>query len=265
MGCLKIRILNGTQAQQEWELRDGFSIGRSRGDILLDDSRVSGLHATVQYDTLNQSWLLKDNKSKNGIKIDGQVTPFVVLKPNLKFFIGQTEFQVVEEIKTGSEELLTQVNATIKSSQNSPQNSPEAPPPPPDKLQESQKERRRWHEILADYFLKNIPTRQNHSNEVTALEFPVRLTFLSGVQKQTRWTLGYGPRHVGAHSTDLPIFESGAPPFCFSILPRPHGVDFQTDSPDLVLINGNSLPHRLLEHGDIISFGETRIEVEIIK
>jgi hypothetical protein len=83
-----------------------------------------------------------------------------------------------------------------------------------------------------------------------------------GVQANSKWVLGFGPRKIGASSLDLPIWEPGAPAVCFEILPSSDGLIFKTAHPDIVLLNGAGVDSEVLRLGDTIRIMDTIIEVD---
>jgi len=91
---LKIRGLSGPAKNQVFVLKDGLKFGRSKGDVRLDDPKVSSLHAFIQ--SIDNGYVLHDNGSKNGIRSNGERVEVLVLQPGIKFKIGTSEFQVEE-------------------------------------------------------------------------------------------------------------------------------------------------------------------------
>ena len=47
-------------------------IGRSKGDLILDDTMISGQHAKLKFK--DGAWLLRDLGSTNGTMVDGRLT-----------------------------------------------------------------------------------------------------------------------------------------------------------------------------------------------
>ena len=100
---------------------------------------------------------------------------------------------------------------------------------------------------------------------MAALEPALNLVFLRGLQAETSWTLGYGPRVAGPRSLDLPIYEPNAPDPCFEILPTATGIRFKSFHAEKVLLNGRSVQSEDLKHGDQITILNSLIEVEFLK
>jgi pSer/pThr/pTyr-binding forkhead associated (FHA) protein len=63
-------------------------IGRREGDLLLDDSLVSGRHCQVI--ARGVEWVLQDLGSTNGTTVDGRLVREVVLKPGCELSVGST-------------------------------------------------------------------------------------------------------------------------------------------------------------------------------
>jgi pSer/pThr/pTyr-binding forkhead associated (FHA) protein len=293
--ALRIKAVSGPLKGKSYKLKAGLRIGRTKGDILLvDDGKVSSLHAFVT--EVGNDFVLNDNGSKNGIRHKGDRVPNVVLKAGSTFQIGRTDFAVVSDSadvelppETGSRVVAS--NPTIASPPITEMPTPapkaeapkpaektkpsvaEAPPeeeptggePLPDEVSAVNAKpdaARRWNDVLAEIAIGALGNIKDQPRAVVALTPAVKLTFIGGVQAETRWILGYGPRRAGAASIDLPIFESGAPDVCFEIIPSPEGVTFRTNHPKEVTLNGEQLRVQSLKEGDMIAIGQTRIEVE---
>lgn len=69
----RVRVERGKEPGRIYEIsKDAFSIGRSRGsDLFIEDPRVSRLHASV-LKTNGSIYVLKDEGSVNGTKLNGQ-------------------------------------------------------------------------------------------------------------------------------------------------------------------------------------------------
>lgn len=229
---LILTALSGPRKDETFPLSDGLTIGRSAGGITLDDPKISSLHARIV--KKGEDWFLQDNNSKNGIRINSEKVDNVPLTPGLKFFVGDSEFEVME-IRPEPEE---------------------KPKPKPAKKQ------RYWHEVLADFVKENQGAFDDKPRPVSPLEPALVLEFVRGTQVNSKWVLGFGPRKVGAASLDLPIWEPGAPATCFEIVPSANGLIFKTARPDIVLLNGEAVDSQVLRVGDTIRILDTLIEVD---
>lgn len=121
-----------------------------------------------------------------------------------------------------------------------------------------------WNEALENLANRTLPLILNKELTVSPFNPALRLTFTRGLQVDTEWVLGYGPRKVGAHEYDLTIFEPKAPELCFELLPLENGILFKTQHKDKVLYNQRSLEETILKAGDLISIGSTTIRIELI-
>lgn len=226
---LALKAVSGPRKDELFPLKDGLTVGRQGAGITLDDPKISSLHARIM--AQGTQWFIADNNSKNGLRLDGEKAARIELKPGTSFFIGDSEFMVMEL---------------------------EAPKPKPKPL----KQQRYWHTVLGEFIASQIPSVKDQHKPVSALEPALILEFVRGTQVETKWVLGFGPRKVGASSIDLPIWEPGAPPTCFEITPTNSGILFKTPRPDLVLLNGQAVDSQVLRMGDTIRILDTMIEVD---
>ncbi len=233
---LKIRILNGALQGQELDVQKGLTLSRSQGEqcFFIKDSAASNPHAEVVQK--KQTFYLQDKDSKNGTYVEGQINDFFPLRPDLKFRIGKTYFQVVLQ----------------------------APPPPPPVVEK--KPDPHWS-VLVQQQLKDVePFVFDQEQPLQPFDPLLCLHFQSGVQKSDFWALGYGPRQAGRACVDLPIWDSLAPDVCFSLHPQAKGkVLLKTPCPDKVLLNTQHNAKKILKNGDFISFGSTSIKVSFRK
>jgi hypothetical protein len=225
---LALKALSGPRKDEKFTLEDGLTIGRSGAGITLDDQKISSVHARIV--KKGDDWVLEDNNSKNGIRVEGEKVDALELKPGVKFFIGDTEFEVRET-------------------------KPKVKPKPA-------KKQRYWHEVLSDFVRDNTSAFTDRPRPVSPLEPALVLEFVRGTQVNSKWVLGFGPRKIGAASLDLPIWEPGAPATCFEIVPTSAGLVFKTSRPDIVHLNGEAIDSQVLRMGDTIRILDTLIEVD---
>ena len=93
MGKFVLRALSGPIEGQSFDIKKGLKIGRTKGDILLDDPSVSSLHAKIDIYP-NGKMMLLDQDSKNKIMIEDREVIKSILEKDTKFRIGKTEFEV---------------------------------------------------------------------------------------------------------------------------------------------------------------------------
>lgn len=226
---LALKVLAGPRKDEVFPLNDGLTLGR-KGDIQLEDVKVSGVHARVSQSEAG-TWVLTDNKSKNGIRVDGEKVDEAILQVGTSFWIGDSHFEVISL-------------------------APEPTKPKPAKNQ------RYWHELIAEFIGANVDKFKDNPKPLSPLEPALVLEFVRGTQVNSKWTLGFGPRKIGSSSVDLPIWEPGAPAVCFEIQPTHDGLLFKTAHKDIVKLNGQEVDSQVLRMGDTIRILDTVIEVD---
>jgi hypothetical protein len=236
---IALRVLSGPLEKQKIPIDRPMTVGRL-GDIALDDPKVSGIHAHIEQSSSGK-WVIKDNESKNGIRVKEERMKAFSLKPGVVFHIGDSSFEVIDL----DEKPARAGEAKIKKD--------------PAK---SKKKHRYWYEALASFLLKNKSAFKDRAIPLTPLDPAVVLEFVRGPQMNSRWILGYGPRKLGSRCVDLPIFEPEAPDVCFELRPSADGILFKTDHPDVVRLNNEKMDSQVLRVGDTISIFETLIEVD---
>ncbi len=266
---LKIIAISGPLQGKSFQVHEGLQFGRSIGEILLEDPKVSGLHAEVRELKAGELWLF-DNKSKNGVRSNGERVERLRLLVDITFDIGSSKFLVQEQ-----EEEIKELAESPAQEEQPPEaippkkkSAPQAPSAPkiPDEIPDVELEPVSWNEHAASFLKDHLSLfKDTKSAAIRALIPAVKLSFFRGPQVETSWVLGYGPRDIGSGSVDLPIMDERAPPVCFRILPSESGPIFVTDVPDLVQFNGSSVREQQLSTGDLIRIGEIEIEVELIK
>ena len=228
---LVIKAVSGPLNEQIFPVIEGLTVGRQGAGIALNDAKVSSLHARVVSNPAG-GFLLADNNSKNGLRVGGEKVDAVILKAGARFYVGDSEFEVVE-LGSGSAQQA-----------------------------KSSKKQRLWYDVLAEFLTKNEDAFTDKVKPLSTLEPALVLDFVRGVQANSKWVLGFGPRKIGASSLDLPIWEPGAPAICFEILPSSDGLIFKTSHPDIVLLNGAGVDSEVLRMGDTIRIKDTIIEVD---
>jgi hypothetical protein len=245
---LLLKVLSGPLEGQEFALAEGLSLGRQGATISLDDPKVSSLHAQVSEVGRGQ-WVLRDNASKNGIRDGhGDRLESLALLPGVKFSVGDSLFEVVSA-----------------PSPSAPEAAEAAAPPAGDEIKRPAAKKRRqryWNEVLSEFMAGEVDQFRDRVKPLSPLDPALVLEFVRGVQVNSKWILGFGPRRIGAASLDLPIWEPGAPALCFEILPTHDGLLFKTAHPHLVQLNGEEVDSEVLRMGDTIRILETLIEVD---
>lgn len=220
-------VVEGEREGDLFRVLPGLTIGRSKADISLRDSRVSGVHARIEQNQTGEL-VLVDAESSNGIWIEYDRVESIVLKPGVKVRIGSSVLEVVEEAA----------------------------------LDLRPEERDTWQGKVWSY-LKTLSTKSGFTKKEGAGVFDpaVQLDFIRGPQTGERWTLGFGPRAVGSAAADLQLEDPEAPGESFLIIPEGQKVRFKTPHPELVKLNDFTKTTEILKEGDVISIGENAIRI----
>jgi pSer/pThr/pTyr-binding forkhead associated (FHA) protein len=86
-----LRVISGPRQGLSVPLREDqpLLIGRTRGDVRIDDPLVSGAHCRVVH--RNGHFVLQDLGSTNGTTVDGRRIQDVVLRPGSEIVLGSTK------------------------------------------------------------------------------------------------------------------------------------------------------------------------------
>jgi len=251
---LFFRVIEGPQLGSEFPIENGHTLGRKGGpaNIQLEDPKTSGHHAHIE-GTPDKGIYLIDNNSKNGLRVDKKKVRRVQLVVGVQIWIGNTLLEVHEKAAPRSATIQTEAlpkTEILSKAETLPKKSMTQEP-----------QMRTWREILEEFTSLIVDQAEDSPKPLVPFGKMVRLSFLAGLQAETEWKLGYGPRRAGAHSVDIPILEPKAPEVCFEIIPTAQGVLFKTNHSDIVMINNKSLGSVLLKSGDMIRIHDTIIEV----
>ncbi len=225
-----VEAIDGPQKGTLYLLENGTTFGRSQGDIILKDSKVSSLHAKVDVDSAGRYSLL-DLNSANGLWIGEQKVKKISLLPGLVFNVGRFSFKVHEAATQDIDRL-----GLVKPWKS------------------------RLHDLLSEVTVKNQPLQDRGLPFVPALH----LEFIQGIQSTQSITFYYGPRQIGRSSLDLELLDPQAPDQAFEVIPQGRSCKIKIFDPQKVLINNHSLKEHLLNEGDLICIGNTLIQVSYI-
>jgi hypothetical protein len=256
-------VLTGPAKGRLFPIQPGVTVGRLEGDIALSDLKVSGKHARVERD--NQGGLtLIDLGSTNGIKIDGQKVGSIKLNPGLRIQLGSSLLEV--QIYTPETILKNSQEPLSNPKENSGRERGEGEIHAISKVKAQpqaveEKKQLKWNEIAVEFLKSKKNKIKNRPKLLVPFSPPLILTFVRGLQFDTTWYLGYGPRTAGAESFDMPILETGAPGLCFEIWPTPQGPTFKTHHPNIVLLNNKPIANAHLKSGDMISIFDCQIKM----
>ncbi len=231
-----LEVISGSNIGLKFEAKAGLKIGRSLGDVHIDDPRLSALHASIKSSEKGRLFLV-DRESSNGIKVNGKRVDKVLLTPGASLQIGSTILIVLEE--AAAEELDLNV--------------------PIDPVPELS-----WQDLirreLPSLGLRNLKPE----TEPVVFKQVFSLRVIEGYQQDQEFVLPYGPRSFGLACLDFELIDPLAPPLAFQIYPNADGDPvFKTDHAESVHLNGISSPTENLQNGDIIRVGSTLIEVRI--
>ena len=226
---LNFLVLEGARKGDQFKVMPNLTIGRSKADITLRDSKASGLHAKIEAGPDGQL-LLVDAGSSNGIWFEDKQVDQLLLKQGVVFRIGETVIEVIDE---NSAEL-------------------------------SDEERDSWQGKLWSYF-RAVASDTTPRQKLSAGPFSsfVKLTFSRGPFVGTDWVLGYGPRLIGTASPDLVIEDPDLPDLCFTLEPEDGAVRFKTAHPDRVHLNEKAIDSDVLRDGDVIRLGPHELRVSL--
>lgn len=227
---LFIEVLDGPHQGSRFKIEHGHKIGRNRGEIALNDEKISGEHAQFELDNKGQ-YVLIDLNSSNGILLSNRRVRRVAMMPGVTFRLGRTNFQVLAAENPNVEEF-----ARVRS----------------------------WRENLVEKL--PIDWVQNKMVEGRGQPFSptLKLRFVQGVQADETLHLGYGPRVAGANSLDIDLRDPEAPDLAFEILPGEGLAQIKNLCRNKLSLNNQPVETETLQDGDLIRIGGTLIKVTYI-
>lgn len=256
---MKVNLLgvNGPAKDKNFEISAGITIGRTKGDVLIGDPKISAVHAKVELNNDGVMYLV-DVGSTNGILVNNKKIQKLELKPGTSFKLGLSTFKVtnVEKLNDLDDILMDQNSYSNVSIKSSVTNSDE-------KIIEENKIKT-WQSIILDYLQTNKSKIKQKPKVIVPFFKPISLTFTRGRQLNTQWILGFGPRKIGVESIDLPIYEPLTPGICFELIPSVDGISFKTNHPDVVLLNGVANQAKPIQDGDKVKIFETELELKFL-
>jgi len=225
-------IISGALKGYKLKVQPGFTIGREGAHYNLKDPKTSDIHCIVA--EKQGDLYLVDNDSKNGLWADGHQVKHVALKNKLRLKIGRTHIEVRQKT----------AGANLKTTPKSP------------KIE--------WPTALQKeiHRLKTITTNSEEESQCQVFMPPVKLTFMSGVQTDDLWTLGYGPRTAGSAGHELNILEESCPEKCFTLSQTDDGCLLTTEHKDAVRVNGKNVTEYILKENDEIEVPGAKLKVE---
>lgn len=219
---LYLDVVDGPHKGEKFSLSERTSFGRNGSTIQLNDPKLSSVHMFFDFSP-ETGWYIEDNKSRNGVWINGLKEVKMVLKNGDAIQIGDTKF----------------ICRLLDSAAFS----------------------------FSDRFLVWIETLykmvKNSKSPLKEVNPEIRLNVVQGVQYGKNWDIFYGPRKAGRDSDDICFYDEAAPREAFEIRIKGKYAYFYTKNENQVRINDQSMKEKQFTPGDEISFGDTRIKVEI--
>src|SRR5687767_11219583 len=90
----RLKIVSGADTGKEFNLKkDRTVIGRVKGDVVFNgDTELSSVHAELTFDDHKGLMILRDLKSRNGCKVNGEKIERRYLLAGDRIKVGSTEF-----------------------------------------------------------------------------------------------------------------------------------------------------------------------------
>ncbi len=225
-----LEITSGEQKGSRFRLEEGVQVGRTKGQIRIDDPKVSGLHAQIELNDKGQ-FVLVDLDSSNGLIINGRKVKRIILLTGATFEIGTTTLQVLE-----LDELEAAKYGRVVT----------------------------WRTIIKEQLSSHSGSNDQANSLVQVFNPLVTLKFFQGIQYDQEVQLAYGPRVFGSESLDVELLDPDSPTKAFEIIPTEKGPRFKNLAGASVQLNKKAVLAETLKAGDIISVGSTLIRVEFL-
>lgn len=233
--ALYLEVVEGFLKGSTHKIQAGFKLGRTACEILIPDSKISNTHAQIEQDQKGR-YILLDLDSSNGLLVNGVKVKRIALLPGVKFQAGKTHFKVIDVVEE---------NVVIV----------------PKKSISEEPEKAHWLDLLTKTLPRLGLGNKNPAEPVQVFHPMIRLQFLTGLQADQTYVLGYGPRSFGSESLDLELLDTAAPAEAFQLTPDPAGVRFSTSAPESVQLNNKPISSDLVKAGDRIYLGQTIIQI----
>lgn len=225
---LYIKITSGARSGDIFKLQPSITLGRSKADINLKDSKASGIHAKIVDE--NGALYYLDMNSTNGSLVAGSEVKKIKLIPGLVISIGQTNLEIVTEFD---------IKKTKKSN-----------------LSE-------WREALFN-FTKDLRIAQA-PEPLVPFKKCVTVKIKSGIQAGTGWVLGYGPRTMGPASSDLCLLDKTLDDLCLKISLKNNDIVIDSIGKKSFIINGQKKNTEILKSRLDIQIGSSLIEIGFLE
>ena len=224
---LYIKITSGARSGDLFKLQHAVTLGRSKADINLKDSKASSMHGKIIEENGDLYYL--DLNSTNGSTVDGRPIKKIKLIPGLVITIGATKLEIASEFD-------------IKKSETN--------------LSE-------WREALFNY-VKSLEMPQEAS-KIVPFQKCVYVRIKSGLQSGTEWVLGYGPRNIGLDASDLCILDENLDDTMLKISQEAEGVRIEAESGRSFFVKDKKKNTEILKDRLSIQLGNTLLEFGFIE
>jgi pSer/pThr/pTyr-binding forkhead associated (FHA) protein len=223
---LELKIIDSTDSSvigKVYEIQPGIVIGRAKGNIIIEDDRMSSVHAEIQVNNQGDCFLV-DKDSRNGIKVEGKRITKLLLTEGQVFQIGNT---VIEAIFNAN---------PVKSTSN-----------------QELKEKNLFLE--AERLISETSKSSEDFKPPVFFNDPLKLIVIQGLQLNQKWVLDYGPFKFGSGCVGGLLIGKNMPETVFELTQSASGFIIKplTKSPIIFLNTVPLLNDSLIEKGDILS------------
>jgi hypothetical protein len=274
-------LISGPEKGKKFKVSIGDTFGRSQGTHLINDPKISSLHAELKV-SKNGELLLVDRGSSNGIKFKEQRLRTLPLTDGIEFILGNSTILVrITEVKTKKSSPLNlesiHIKPEIKSNpvsfdnpSPSKKDSNDSADPLPIEINEPILKRKKTERLPWDLFLKSSIKKLTLSNApegttpVSNFKTILSLVFVKGPDSEKEFLLGYGPRFFGFQCLDFELSDTTLPEIAFSIAPDIDKNPVISKLNDFtILLNGKPFSSEKLNDNDQIEFGQNLFVVRI--
>jgi RNase P/RNase MRP subunit p29 len=216
------------------ELKPGLIIGRAKGNLIIEDDRISTVHAEIQVNNQGEFFLV-DKDSRNGIKVQGKRITKLLLSPGVIFQIGNTLIETTY-VKTQ--------------------------PQIHDQKDDGSDLRTEAYDLL-----ENIELLEFNSKKPMFFDKPIKLNVIQGVQLNQSWQLEYGPYKFGSGCVGGILIGDNMPLEVFEVYETNSGKMIRVLGEERVVrLNTILLTNEsIIDNGDIISIHLSGNEITRIK
>ena len=223
-----LKVISGAGKGQVIQLSPQLVLGRSKGDVLIQDKSISSPHAEIE--RYNNQYFLKDLNSKQGTFCNGERMSHFVLEDGLVFHLGSVQLMVQKE---GDEENSASLSKAQVVSLN----------------------------VEGDFLKDELFNVYDEPKEIQFLDKPIKLKFEKGVQKGLVWEISYLPRKIGSQDADLPLIYPTLQNVSFKLNLEGNKIIFSTDNKDMFLVDYKTEDTAELKDQSLIIIGASYIRV----